>query len=199
MTVMTNSNAIAPKAREILDAAEIHMRRGGYDAVSFRDLASEVGIKSASVHYHFPQKADLAKKLVERYTEQMLEFMGDPAHYKMSSAMARVIELYQGALNSTDSVCLCCILGTEAQTLPEPVSKAVEAYFAQLLDWLRISFDNSDPSQGHRKLAAFVVSSLQGAMSLAIATKNPEHFANTAEIVALHVRTEEMKLSLFSK
>ena len=32
------------------------MRRGGFHGFSFRDLAADVGIKSASVHYHFPIK-----------------------------------------------------------------------------------------------------------------------------------------------
>ena len=65
---MENSEqtAFTGKAEEILEVAERHMRAGGFDAVSFRDIAAEVGIKSASVHYHFPQKADLGAAVVQR-------------------------------------------------------------------------------------------------------------------------------------
>ena len=38
---------------DILDTAEQRMRDVGYHSVSFRDLADDLGIKSASVHYHF--------------------------------------------------------------------------------------------------------------------------------------------------
>jgi TetR/AcrR family transcriptional regulator, transcriptional repressor for nem operon len=52
---------------QLLDATERRMRAGGYHAVSFRDVAADVGIRSASVHHHFPQKADLGTALVRRY------------------------------------------------------------------------------------------------------------------------------------
>ncbi len=56
------------KKEAILNAAENKARLGGYNNFSFRELANEVGIKSASVHYHFPTKADLGAELVKRYT-----------------------------------------------------------------------------------------------------------------------------------
>ena len=50
-------------ATQILDIAERRMRQTGYNAVSYRDIAAEMGIKSASLHYHFPKKADLGAAL----------------------------------------------------------------------------------------------------------------------------------------
>ena len=54
-------------ATQILDIAERRMRQAGYNAVSYRDIAAEMGIKSASLHYHFPKKVDLGTALVRRY------------------------------------------------------------------------------------------------------------------------------------
>ncbi|HTV36640.1 MAG TPA: TetR family transcriptional regulator [Xanthobacteraceae bacterium] len=39
-----------------MDLAEGHMRNAGYGGFSFRHLAAEIGIESASVHHHFPPK-----------------------------------------------------------------------------------------------------------------------------------------------
>ena len=64
--------ATGDRVGALLNAAERRVRRSGYNAVSFRDLADDVGIKSASVHYHFPQKADLGVALVERYARRVL-------------------------------------------------------------------------------------------------------------------------------
>ena len=50
-------------AKQILDIAERRMRQTGYNAVSYRDIAAEMGIKSASLHYHFPKKEDLGVAL----------------------------------------------------------------------------------------------------------------------------------------
>ena len=44
------------KKQELLAVAQNKVREGGYNNFSFRELAKEVGIKSASVHYHFPTK-----------------------------------------------------------------------------------------------------------------------------------------------
>jgi TetR/AcrR family transcriptional repressor of nem operon len=44
-------------AERLMDLAEAHIRCTGYGGFSFRDPAGEIGIKSASVHHHFPTKA----------------------------------------------------------------------------------------------------------------------------------------------
>ena len=47
-------------AERLMDLAEAHIRHRGYGGFSFRELAAEIGIKSASVHHHFPTKAAMA-------------------------------------------------------------------------------------------------------------------------------------------
>ena len=54
---------------EIIDSSEKRVRHAGYSNMCFRDVAKDVGIKSASVHYHFPTKSDLGTALVERYKD----------------------------------------------------------------------------------------------------------------------------------
>ena len=66
------------KAEQILDAAEKMARIGGYHGFSFREIAKDVGIKAASVHYHFPGKQDLGAAIAKRYTERFLESLGAP-------------------------------------------------------------------------------------------------------------------------
>jgi AcrR family transcriptional regulator len=53
----------------ILNAAEARMRLGGFNGFSFRDIAADVGVKSSSVHYHFPTKETLAAAVIHRYTD----------------------------------------------------------------------------------------------------------------------------------
>ena len=42
-------------AERLMDLAEAHMRNKGYGGFSFRDLAAELGIRSASVHEQMTQ------------------------------------------------------------------------------------------------------------------------------------------------
>ena len=64
------------KVDEILDVAEALVQTRGYNGFSFRDVAAAVGVKSSSVHYHFPTKADLGATLARRYRERFLDKLG---------------------------------------------------------------------------------------------------------------------------
>jgi TetR/AcrR family transcriptional regulator, transcriptional repressor for nem operon len=49
-------SAVSETAEQLMDLAKAHIRNAGYGGFSFRDLAAESGIKSASVHHHFPPR-----------------------------------------------------------------------------------------------------------------------------------------------
>ena len=66
------------REQNILAAAEALVRERGYNGFSFREVAREVGIKSSSVHYHFPTKEDLGAAIAENYTENFLSKLGEP-------------------------------------------------------------------------------------------------------------------------
>ena len=68
---------MASKQTDILDAAESRIRRFGYTGFSFRDVAADVGIKSASVHYHYPTKETLAAAVAARYSSRFFGCFDD--------------------------------------------------------------------------------------------------------------------------
>ena len=84
----------------LLDAAEIAMRSRGYHGVSFRELADDVGIKSASVHYYFPQKEDLTVALVTRYSKTFFADLDKRAGSAPSSQFrsAQILATLQGGM-----------------------------------------------------------------------------------------------------
>ena len=54
---------------KLLDVALEFIQLRGYNAFSFHDLADRVGIKTASIHYHFRTKGDLGLTLVKRHRQ----------------------------------------------------------------------------------------------------------------------------------
>lgn len=181
------------KAIKILDVAERHMRNGGYDAVSFRDLAAEVGIKSASVHYHFPQKADLGEAVVRRYAEGVLAHLALPDNpaETVKSRIERLCATYRNALEGDGLACLCCVLGAEVLDLPEPVADAVRTFFDAMLNWTEKALQTrKDDGNLSGQQATHIVASLQGAMILALTTGRSELFTDVTDgiIASLDVR-----------
>jgi TetR/AcrR family transcriptional regulator, cholesterol catabolism regulator len=54
----------AKSRREILDAAARLLRSQGYKATTLRDIAEEVGIRAASIYYHFESKEEIASTVM---------------------------------------------------------------------------------------------------------------------------------------
>jgi len=169
------------------------MRSGGYHAVSFRDLAADVGIKSASVHYHFPQKEHLGRALVARYAERFAQILADTcADSSNYRARVRAIcEAYERALTSGGAVCLCGLLGSEAAGLPQAVVLEVSAFFHAQTHWLAVgSFPDApthSPVDAQCTNAAalararVLIATLQGAMMMAVVARDPQQFAVTMQ------------------
>ena len=57
-------------AERLMELAEARIRGAGYRGFSLRDLAAEIGIKSAGVRHHFPIGAGVA--VARRYRERFL-------------------------------------------------------------------------------------------------------------------------------
>jgi TetR/AcrR family transcriptional regulator, transcriptional repressor for nem operon len=177
------------KAIEILDAAAVRIRRGGFEAVSYRDLAADVGIKAASVHYHFPQKALLGAAVVDRYADQLLATLGpvDLTQAPVTDYVQRLFDAYTAAVRQDGMICLGCMLGAESQDLPEPVAAAARRFFTRLIDWTTEALgDRADAPA----LAAHLIGTMQGTMILAVTLKRPELMAAAADRLRQLVQKE---------
>jgi len=170
-----------PMRDRILIEAEKRVRAVGFNAVSFRDLASDVGVKSSSVHYHFPQKEDLGEQLVLHYTSRFQDQLDqiDVAKVGPIKALEKFVSLYSDALVVGKSVCLCAILGSEANSLPLRVNEAVQAFFRMNIEWLAHVLREL-PQTKSMMTPLEIVSALEGAMIVSSTMKNREAFEATA-------------------
>ena len=165
------------KKQALLKAAEHKVRLGGYDNFSFRELAQEVGIKSASVHYHFPTKADLGAELAHQYTDSFLEALGKPTaiYANGDDPIDTYTALFRNALLVDNKMCLCGLLGAQGESLPDKVREEVKRFFTKNLAWLREAHaanGESDPAQA----AIATMSLLEGAMMISKALNDHSHF-----------------------
>lgn len=144
----------------ILDAAEGRARRGGYNSFSFRDLAQDVGIKSASVHYHFPTKEQLAEVLAHRYVDRMAAHLGDPTKLQPRAAVKHLADIFIKANEADDQMCLCGVFAAESGSLPPQVLPEVAAFFKLISKWLDAALR---PAKNAPK-AAEIIAAFEGAM-----------------------------------
>lgn len=121
-------------ANAILDAAERRMRVGGYHGFSFRELAADVGVKSSSVHYHFPTKENLAAAVVRRYIDWVVDYLNDAA-VDEPDPVKRWTKAFRHTLVEKRN-CPAVVLGAGALDLPDEVATEVKRFYKVYLDML---------------------------------------------------------------
>jgi TetR/AcrR family transcriptional regulator, transcriptional repressor for nem operon len=143
----------------IMDAAERRMQKGGFGGFSFREIAADVGIKSSSVHYHFPTKEDLAAAVIHRWAKYTSELI-DKELEKDPNPIRVWTKAFRGTAFSKAHMCPCTVLGAGSQDLPEQVAKEVRAFFKMCQD--KLVAEGLSPSN-----AAEVLSTITGALVVA--------------------------------
>lgn len=124
-------------AQDILDVARDMVRSRGYSAFSYADISEQVGIRKASIHYHFPSKEELVKALVEQYREMMVRACdritqsGAPPDRQLM----QFANLYRDGLKQ-DQICLCAMLAADFAVLPQSIHDEVQVFFQQTELWL---------------------------------------------------------------
>jgi TetR/AcrR family transcriptional regulator, transcriptional repressor for nem operon len=143
----------------IMDAAERRIRSGGFSGFSFREIAADIGVKSSSVHYHFPTKEMLVAAVVHRYTDRVAAFVRDQV-----AAGQGVVTVWTGifksSLQANEGMCLGGILGAAACDLPQEVAAEVRRFFKVCL--AMIEAEGLSPDRATQLLAK-----LEGAMLVA--------------------------------
>ena len=156
----------------ILDEAERLARLGGYDNFSFRDLAKAVGVKSASVHYHFPTKEALAEALVQRYSDRFLAKLDadlaaadiQPGDETKVKAIYR--QAYKSALVNDGLMCLCVVFSAQIAVLPQTVAAQARRFLERNVHWLTQALEKTHAPQPQTAALKLVAKS-EGAMLLA--------------------------------
>lgn len=122
----------------IMAAGRRTVQAHGYKGLSFRELAKEIGIKDASIHYHFPTKGDLGAALARRYCEEaQAAFEGSWSDNPNPAAFLRnYIAVFRQALENDNRMCLCGFMAAEHADLPEAVQLEVQAFADVNVAWL---------------------------------------------------------------
>src|SRR5271166_4150384 len=111
---------MADTAERILDTAQALAQVRGYNGFSYADISAEVAITKASIHHHFPSKAQLAEALIDRYRQRFAaarQEAGDAAAGPRDR-LAGYARLYAEVFTDGGRMCLCGVFAADAASLP---------------------------------------------------------------------------------
>jgi TetR/AcrR family transcriptional repressor of nem operon len=166
--------AQADTATRILDVAERLAQVRGFNAFSYADIAAELRITKAGLHYHFAGKAELGEALIERYSARFSEALEeiDRSEADAPAKLDAYARIYADVLRD-ERMCLCGMLAAEYETLPEPMRKAIVRFFDDNEAWLAEVIEQGRKEGSLRgngsatDEARAVVSGLEGALLVA--------------------------------
>ena len=129
----------------LLDSAERAVRQRGFDGFSYADLSKEIGIRKASIHYHFATKADLGLALIARYAERFFATLADIRSSDGSAAeqLRSYVQIYRDALAEGEQVCLCVALSAGRDSLSTEVLDQLNRFHTDSIAWLTEVFERA--------------------------------------------------------
>ena len=162
----------------------------GYNGFSYADIAIQLGVTKASLHYHFPSKAELGRALIERYHVHFGKALAaiDRQTKDLQEKLKRYVGLYNSVL-SNERMCLCGMLAAEYATLPSPMQRGLTSFFDANERWLTTVLEDGLRARAFQfrepanERARVVLGALEGAMLVARSYGNPQRFEMAAASV----------------
>jgi len=180
--------ANADTAQRILDIAERLVQTRGFNGFSYADIAEALSVTKASLHYHFPAKADLGQRLIERYERNFLaalETIGEESD-DAPEKLRRYAAIYGDVLRN-NRMCLCGMLAAEFATLPKPMREDMRHFFDENERWLTAVLQEGKRERSLKfsgsaaEVAQALIGSLEGAMMIARSYGDTGRFRSVCE------------------
>nr|WP_314567376.1 TetR/AcrR family transcriptional regulator [uncultured Pseudomonas sp.] len=163
---------MSENAREaILEAARIAAQHYGYNGINFRSIGETVGIKNASIYYHFPSKADLGAAVAKRYwedTASVLEAIRQENPDPLQ-CLRTYPSIFRKSLEDGNRLCLSSFMAAEYLDLPEGVKKEILAFADINVAWLAALLNDIEPgaAESCERRARAIYTAIAGAQLIA--------------------------------
>lgn len=174
------------------------VQRNGLSNLSFRTLGDAAGIKSSSVHYHFPEKSDLAQRLIERYAEEFASQLEEISKSRggLFRKLSAFIALFED-VQTSDRLCLCGMMAAELEQLSEDNRKVLKQYFVDTEQWLTNLFEQHrtdlNGQLASAQLAKAVLAGLEGALLVDRVVGNGQRLASQKKLFLSLIKSKSTK------
>lgn len=180
--------------KKILDIAESLLQSRGFHAFSYHHIASQLGVKNAAIHYHFPSKIDLAVAIVARYRHRFERWSEtlDKDQATIHVRFDAYLDICRYFIES-GKICVLGMMAAEFNTMDERVQDEIEELQNQTIRWFTGVLEQGRDSGVFR----FPGEASQKAMQLACLLQGAMLFAQVRDAKAFEQVVEQIKAELF--
>jgi len=157
---------------KIIELGENLIRTKGYNAFSYQDISTELGIKNAGVHYYFPSKENLGTSIVKTNIQRFEEMVNNmhSRGFDEWQQLDTFIKIYIKS-HREQKLCIIGSLGPDINTLSESTRIEMVKMTEIILNWLtnllstgkekKVFKFNDEPKNKAAVILSSLVASLQ--------------------------------------
>lgn len=197
---------VSSAKEQLLDVTEKLIRTRGYTAFSYAHLSEIIGIRKASIHYHFPTKGALGAAMIDgclaKFEEDLQHILD--SELKVGQRLRRYADIFVAG-TSGDLLPLCGALAAEMYVLPREMQERVRYFFSVHLKWLNTVIIAGVAAKELRTdldveaASRLIVSTLEGASLVARATDNRSMIFSTVEHVITSLEDPRSNIEVFGE
>lgn len=173
----------------ILELGEELILNKGYNGFSYQDISTVLGIKNAAVHYYFPSKENLGVSILKTNSQRFDEMVENMQNRDFDEwhQLESFMKIYLKS-NRENKICLIGSLGTDINTLSEPMKTELHKMVEHITEWLEGILEKGREkelfsfSSSARDQALYILSSLVAGLQLA-RILNKSDFKNIHQVI----------------
>lgn len=172
------------------------IRQKGFNAFSYHDIALQLGVRNAAVHYHFPTKADLLIEVAKYHIQNLKDFEREKIGLSAYQKVVAFINTYV-KISAERRVCFVGAMATDWDTVEEAVKPYMQQIAAMIIDWLtdtlQKGLDNKELQfkEPARTQALLIISNLLAATQMARITGS-ENFETIKNAVLNSIKPDKV-------
>lgn len=178
---------------EILKLTQQLIQTHGYNGFSYQDISDELGIRKASIHYHFPTKEDAVLSLLDLYCDRFAAWTERAAQEQRNAGelLQAYFEFFAKLSDNHSRICAGGALAAEWNALPGSIKRKALELIDLHRGWLkrviksgRASGEFTSEGSADQQ-AQFIFSAIQGGLQVSRVEKDPSWYrAVTSRITA---------------
>lgn len=175
----------APTYKSALKRGHFYLQTVGFNGFSFQDLANDLGIRKASLHYYFSSKEELGLALIAEYEKYFNNFIQKNAKLPAIRQLEAWLKYCYGMTKDQQKLCPIGVLTCELNTFSSKMHKSLAKFQSTQRRWALQVFKQGVKEKKFRKnldtswAADIFLESIQGGLQIARLHKKPALFQKT--------------------
>lgn len=131
---------------KLLHLGECLIQKQGYFGFSYYQLAEQLGIKHAAIHYHFKRKEDLGNAIIQHNILRIQTAFQQWSSLSDWQKIEAFINIYRPN-NDTERICIIGALGADFVNLPPSLQTDLQQLVQLLWNWLSTVLEEGRTNQ----------------------------------------------------